>query len=396
MKRTTRQLAFILIGIVAAFTVAIGLLTRWKPDQSPPNEKTVATAKPALTVSVTTPQPMTLPVRIAANGNIMPWQEASVGTEADGLRLAEVNVDVGDVVQRHQVLATFAADSVNAELAQRHAATAEAEAALAEAQANAQRARQLQTTGALSAQQINQYVTAERTAQARLEAARANEQTQQLRVTQTRVLAPDDGVISARSATLGAVLPAGQELFRLIRGRRLEWRAEVAASDLPRLQPGQLAQIRLTNDQVVEGRLRMIAPMVDTQTRNGLVYVDLPPDSPARAGMFARGEFDVGTDQAMTLPQSAVLLRDGFSYVLRVGKDAKVAQTKVTVGRRVGKHVEITGGISPEIPVVLAGGGFLGDGDLVRVVEELASSRDPVKPGEGPVVVTQQSSGGAQ
>lgn len=396
MKRTTRQTAFIVIGTVAAFTLAIALITWWKPVQGPLNDEPVATAKPALTVSVTTPQPMTLPIRIAANGNIMPWQEASIGTEADGLRLAEVNVDVGDVVKRHQVLATFASESVSAELSQRRAATAEAEAALAEAQANAQRARQLQTTGALSEQQINQYVTAERTAQARLVAARANEQTQQFRVTQTRVLAPDDGVISARSATLGAVLPAGQELFRLIRGRRLEWRAEVAASDLARLQPGQIAQIRLTNEQLVEGKLRMVAPMVDTQTRNGLVYVDLPADSPARAGMFARGEFDVGTDQAITLPQSAVLLRDGFSYVLRVGDDAKVVQTKVTVGRRVGEHVEITGGIDTESPVVLAGGGFLGDGDLVRVVEEPAARRDQVEPGEDPAAVSHQSSGAAQ
>lgn len=396
MKRTTRQAAFIVIGIVATFTLAVALITRGVPGQVPLNEEATATDKPALTVSVTTPQPMTLPIRIAANGNIMPWQEASVGTEADGLRLAEVNVDVGDVVKRHQVLAAFASESVSAELAQRRAATAEAEAALAEAQANAQRARQLQTTGALSAQQINQYVTAERTAQARLEAARANEQTQQLRVTQTRVLAPDDGVISARSATLGAVLPAGQELFRLIRGRRLEWRAEVAASDLARLQPGQIAQIRLTNEQVVEGRLRMISPMVDTQTRNGLVYVDLPPDNPARAGMFARGEFDVGTDQAMTLPQSAVLLRDGFSYVLHVGNDAKVVETKVTVGRRVGKHVEITAGIDAQSPVVLTGGGFLGDGDLVRVVEKQASGHDPVEPGKDQAAVSHQSNGAAQ
>ena len=60
---------------------------------------------------------------------------------------------------------------------------------------------------------------------------------QQLRLRQTRVLAPDNGVISARSATVGAVLPAGQELFRLIRQGRLEWRAEVAAADLARLKP---------------------------------------------------------------------------------------------------------------------------------------------------------------
>ncbi|MGM3388734.1 efflux RND transporter periplasmic adaptor subunit [Stutzerimonas stutzeri] len=358
------------MAIVAAFTVAIVVMTRWTPAEAPTGDAADVAAKPALTVAVTMLEPTTLPIRITANGNVMPWQEASIGTEADGLRLAEVKVNVGDVVQRNQVLATFASDSVRAELAQRRAATAEAEAALAEAQADAQRARQLQTTGALSAQQISQYVTAERTAQARIEAARAAEQTQRLRLAQTRVLAPDDGVISARSATLGAVLPAGQELFRMIRGNRLEWRAEVAASDLARLQPGQIAQVRIGKDLVLEGKLRMVAPMVDTQSRNGLVYVDLPADSPARAGMFARGEFQIGNEQAMTLPQSAVILRDGFSYVLRVDADSRVVQTKVTVGQRANGRVEITEGIDADSQVVLAGGGFLGDGDHVRVVDE--------------------------
>lgn len=370
MKTMTRQSAGVALRVAALMIVMIVALMAWPLDGEPNRDDAVAAQKPALTVSVTSLQPTTLPIRITATGNIMPWQEASVGTEADGLRLDDVKVNVGDSVTRNQVLATFASETVSAELAQRRAATAEAEAALAEAEANAQRARQLQSSGALSAQQINQYMTVERTAQARLEAARATETTQRLRLTQTRVLAPDDGVISARSATVGAVLPAGQELFRLIRGHRLEWRAEVAAADLARLQPGQVAQLRAADDQMVEGRLRMVAPTVDTQTRNGLVYVDLPTDGPARAGMFARGEFEVGSDRVMTLPQSAVLLRDGFSYVLRVGSDGKVIQTKVTVGRRVGQDVEITQGLDTEAQVVRSGGGFLGDGDVVRVVDD--------------------------
>ena len=338
-----------------------------------------AAPKPALTVNVTQPQPAILPVRVTANGNIAAWQEASVGTEANGLRLAEVRVNVGDVVKRGQVLATFAPDTLNADVAQIRAAVAEAEATLAEASANAQRARGLQATGALSEAAINQYFTAERTAKARLDAQRAMAQMQQLRLKQTQVLAPDFGVISARSATVGAVLPAGQELFRMIRQGRLEWRAEVAANDLGLLKPGVAARVTAGSEPAIKGTVRMVAPTVDPQTRNGLVYVDLPAavsGSGARAGMFARGEFEVGSDPGLTLPQSAVLLRDGFSYVLRVGADSKVTQVKVGVGRRVGDRIEITGGIDASARVVASGGGFLGDGDTVRVVAEAA----PVKP----------------
>ena len=292
MPTSTRLL---LVAAPLAVALAAALLTLSvhaadKPAASAP-------VKPALTVTVTQPQPASVPVKIAANGNITAWQEASVGTEANGLRLAEVRVNVGDVVKRGQVLATFAADTMAAELAQTRAAVAEAEATLAEAAANAQRARELQTTGALSAQQINQYLTAERTAQARLEAQRAAAKTQQLRLAQTQVLAPDNGIISARSATVGAVLPAGQELFRLIRGGRLEWRAEVPAADLAQLKAGLPASVTPAGGTPIVGKLRMVAPTVDPATRNGIVYVDLPQPGAARAGMFARGEFEIGNAQ---------------------------------------------------------------------------------------------------
>ncbi len=347
---------------LAALAVTVAVYAADKPAAS-------AAPKPALSVTVTTPQSASVPMKIAANGNITAWQEASIGTEANGLRLAEVRVNVGDVVKRGQVLATFTPDTVAAELAQTRAAVAEAEATLAEASANAQRARELQATGALSAQQINQYLTAERTAQARLEAQRAAAKTQQLRLAQTQVLAPDHGVISARSATVGAVLPAGQELFRLIRGGRLEWRAEVPAADLAQLAPGVSAAVTPAGGTSVVGTVRMVAPTVDPATRNGIVYVDLPKPGTARAGMFARGEFEVGQKTGLTLPQSAVLLREGFSYVLAVGADSKVQQVKVSTGRRFGDRVEITGGLDRNARVVASGGGFLGDGDLVRVVD---------------------------
>jgi RND family efflux transporter MFP subunit len=331
-------------------------------------KKPAATAKAALTVTVTQAQSASIPMRIAANGNIAAWQEASVGTEANGLRLAEVLVNVGDVVKRGQVLATFAPETIQAEVAQIGANTAEAEAMLAEARANAQRARDLQASGALSAQQINQYLTAERTAQARPEAQQAMARMQQLRLAQTRVLAPDNGTISARSATVGAVLPAGQELFRMIRQGRLEWRAEVAAADLASIKTGQQVVVTPPNLPPIKGRVRMVGPTVDPQTRNGMVYVDLVQGGAAKAGMFARGEFEIGAGTAMTLPQSAVLLRDGFSYVLRVGPDSRIMETKVRVGRRSGERIEIVDGLAADAQVVASGGGFLGDGDTVRVV----------------------------
>ncbi len=331
-----------------------------------------ASPKPALTVTAVQPQQARLTVKLAANGNLMAWQEASVGAEANGLRLAEVRVNVGDRVKKGDVLATFAADTVRAEAAQARASLMEAEATAAEAAGNAERARSLQATGALSASQINQYLTAEQTAKARVEAARALYQAQQLRVNQSTVTAPDDGVISARTATVGAVVGAGAELFRLIRRGRLEWRAEVTSAELGRIGKGTTAQVTAASGARLEGRVRMVGPTVDPQTRNALVYVDVVPlpgnAAPALPGMFARGEFDLGGTPALTVPQSAVVVRDGFSYVYRINPDNRVSQVKVQTGRLSGDRVEITGSLPADTRLVASGGGFLNDGDLVRVV----------------------------
>ncbi|MEO8859387.1 MAG: efflux RND transporter periplasmic adaptor subunit [Burkholderiaceae bacterium] len=330
--------------------------------------------KPALTVTVVKPALGRLPVQLTANGSIAAWQEASIGTESSGLRLTEVKVNVGDVVRAGQVLAVFAADSVQADIAQARANLVEAQATASDAAGNAERARSLQDSGALSTQQINQYRTAAETATARVEAARALLAVQQLRLKHTQVLAPDNGVISARSATVGAVLASGTELFRMIRNGRLEWRAEVISSELGRLHPGTTALVTAASGAQLKGRVRMIAPTVDPQTRIGLVYVDLPTTrdmaSPAKAGMFARGEFALGESSALMVPQTAVVLRDGFSYVYRLGSDNRVAQLKVQTGRRAGDAVEIVSALSADARLVASGGAFLSDGDLVRVVDD--------------------------
>ena len=334
-----------------------------------------AAPKPALTVSVTTPQSGTLPQSLAANGSIAAWQEIVIGAETQGLRLVEVNVQVGDRVKKGQLLARLQSDTLAADLAATKAGLAEAEATLAEAQSNAERARALQPSGALSAQQIQQYTTGEATARARLESLKARLAADTLRLNQTSLKAPDDGVISTRLATMGAIAQPGQELFRLIRQGRLEWRAEVPAADLHRLQPGVAVKVVPAGGSAIDAKVRLLAPTVDPVTRNGLVYVDLPAGGTARPGMFARGEFVIGESSALTLPQTAVVLRDGYSYVFRLVQGNRVQQTKVQVGRRLGDRVEVTGGLNASAQVVAQGGGFLADGDLVKVVAAVAGAK---------------------
>ncbi len=400
MQRKTLTLSLVALALGALLGAGgAWLAARPAPGQQAPAAKTPA-PRPALVVTPIRPVTSAVDLRLEANGSVAAWQEAIVGAESSGLRLAEVRVNVGDVVAKGQVLAVLAPETVQADVAQARASLMEAQASAAEATANAERARTLTESGALSRQQIQQYATASATAQARVEAAQAALQVQQLRLRHTQVLAPDAGVISSRTATVGAVVNGGAELFRLVRRGRLEWRAEVTSADLPRIRPGQTALVTSASGVQVRGTVRMVAPTVDPQTRNGLVYVDLPgredaAATPGRAraagaaqagagaffpGMFARGDFLLGAREALTVPQSAVVVRDGFSYVFELPAGDRVALRRVQTGQRVGDRVEITSGLAAGSVLVERGGAFLNDGDRVRVEAAASAEKQPAAP----------------
>lgn len=362
------------LAVIAIVIIFGGVAGIWAIAQNPPMDKVdaptaEAAERPALTVTLSTPQLIEWPRVVVANGNIAAWQEIVIGTEISGYRLSEVLVNVGDIVKKGQILAHISNDILMAELEQTKATIVEAEATLAEARSNADRARKIESAGALSAQQINQYITAEQTARARVNALKAKWQADTLRLAQTRIIAPADGVVTARMATMGALAQSGQEMFRLIRDNRLEWRAEVTATELGYIKMGMKVSLILPDGMHAKGVVRTVAPTVDVQTRNAIIYVDLQGNSTARAGMFVRGEFELGSSTVLTLPQSAILMRDGFNYVYQIEDNSHVVQTKVTLGQRLGDRIEVTQGLNAVTRVVTSGVGFLADGDVVRVVD---------------------------
>jgi RND family efflux transporter MFP subunit len=267
------------------------------------------------------------------------------------------------------VLAQLQSASVAADLAASRAGLLEAEATAREAVSTAARLKTLAGTDAVSAQQLEQAQAAAAGAEARAAAAKARVQADELRLSYTRIVAPVDGIVSSKEAVEGALPQAGQTLFSLIRDGRLEWRAEVPASELAQLQPGQKVRVLPAGGtQPLEGKVRVVAPTVDATTRLGRVLVDLGAGPGARAGMFARGDFVLGDANVLTVPQTALLLRDGFAFVFKL-EGSKVRQVKVELGRRQGDRVEIRNGLKAADKVVAQGVGFLADGDTVRVTQ---------------------------
>jgi RND family efflux transporter MFP subunit len=329
----------------------------------------------ALTVTPAEPRVEQWPVSVPANGNLAAWQEAVIAAETSGLRIVGLSADVGSPVRRGEVIGQLAQDAVLADVALHEARVAQARAGLSEAQANAERARELTGRSTLSDQQTKQYLVAEESAKANLAAAEAQLRGQQIRLDQTHIRAVDDGVVSARAATLGSVVQAGTELFRIVRQNRVEWRAEVMAEQLGGIAPGQRASIHLPGGVTVPGVVRVAAPTFDPGTRMALVYVDLPEPGPARPGMFARGELVVAETAALTVPETAVVLRDGNSYVFALTADGRVAERRVDTGRRQANRVEILAGVRADERVVARGGAFLNDGDSVRLIQAASADR---------------------
>ncbi|WP_427501563.1 efflux RND transporter periplasmic adaptor subunit [Methylomonas sp. MED-D] len=354
---------------LAGLSIALPALT-----SAPAPAAVAAKSKAVLAVETLVPTRQEWPVAIKVNGAVAAWQEAKIGAEIGSLRIKQILVDVGSRVKRGQDLAALADDTVLAELHKQQANVDKSRANLAKAQADAARAREIQDSGALSSQKIDEYVIAEQTARADLALAEAELENQRIRLSQTHIVAPDDGVISARGAGLGDVVAAGTELFRLVRQGRVEWRAEVNAQQLAQIRVGQAVELSLPDGGGVIGNVRMTAPTVDDNTRNALVYVDIP-NAGAKPGMYLQGSIVVGAQTALVVPQTALVLRDGRDYLFEIAKPSgsadqtarSVIQRSVVTGRRVGDWVEIREGISGDASLIAGGGAFLKDGDIVNV-----------------------------
>lgn len=354
---------------LAGLSIALPALT-----SAPAPAAVAAKSKAVLAVETLVPTRQEWPVAIKVNGAVAAWQEAKIGAEIGSLRIKQILVDVGSRVKRGQDLAVLADDTVLAELHKQQANVDKSRANLAKAQADAARAREIQDSGALSSQKIDEYVIAEQTARADLALAEAELENQRIRLSQTHIVAPDDGVISARGAGLGDVVAAGTELFRLVRQGRVEWRAEVNAQQLAQIRVGQAVELSLPDGGGVIGNVRMTAPTVDDNTRNALVYVDIP-NAGAKPGMYLQGSIVVGAQTALVVPQTALVLRDGRDYLFEIAKPSgsadqtarSVIQRSVVTGRRVGDWVEIREGISGDASLIAGGGAFLKDGDIVNV-----------------------------
>ena len=248
-----------------------------------------ATSTSSMAVTLVPAQSRTIERSLVASGPVTAWQEMQLGVELSGLRVTALHADVGQQVRKGEVLLEIDHRTLDSDLRQAQAGTTEASAGVHLAQVNLGRGQALAKSQLISASALDELRAALVQAQAREATSQAQRDGVQLRRDFATLRAPDDGIVSKRLVQPGQVVTAGAELLRLIRDGRLEWRPELAAADLSRVAIGAAATVHDSAGTAVTGRVRALSPGVDSSTRTGTVYVELPDPGPLKAGTFVEG-----------------------------------------------------------------------------------------------------------
>jgi RND family efflux transporter MFP subunit len=372
----TRSLSLALICLVA-----IGCGKKTEPVD------TAAAAAGSASLAVTLAHAEQRPIErsLVASGPVTAWEEMQLGVELSGLRVTALHVDVGQTVRKGQVLLEIDRQTLDSDLRQAEAAASEAQAGVQLAKVNLWRGQEMAKSQLISASALDNLRAALVQAEARAATTGAQRDGVKMRRDFASLRAPDDGVISKRMVQPGQVVMAGAELLRMIRQGRLEWRPELAEADLAKVKVGAVVNLHDANGQPVTGRVRAVSPGVDTTTRTGTIYADLPQPGALKAGTFVEGRIITSASTGLLVPSAAVVMRDGYAYVFTVDAQNIAHRVRVTAGAAQGDQVEVLAGLKPGEAVVATGAGFLGDGDRVRVVDAaMASSSAAAKAGVAP------------
>jgi HlyD family secretion protein len=328
--------------------VALALGACHKP--APPPKDAAAGARAVRVVRVA---PHPIGGALQASGDLIPREEAAVQPEVSGYRVSRVLVDVGDYVRAGQTLVQLDPALLQAQLAQ-----AQAQAAQAEDQAA--RVADLDDEGVIAQEQI-----AQRRFQAQV--ARANLRDLQTRMRKMAVTAPVAGLVLERTVRPGDMSAVGTTpWFRLARDGQVELSADLSEDLLAKIRPGQPATVTLPSGQTVQGRVRLVSPQIDPQTKLGEVRVTLPVRSDIRAGGFGRAVFADVSGNVLSVPESAIRYDASGASVMIVGADNRVRRMPVQTGQRGGGLVQIVRGPAAGTVVVQNAASFLLDGDLVK------------------------------
>lgn len=370
LRSIARRPVFALIGLASITLSSLVSMALAQDGGSAP-----LSAEASLTVNADKAETGKFTRYLTINGTVNAWQDVVIAPEVGGYRVEEVLVDVGDYVTAGQPLVKLSVSLLQAELSSRDAVLKQAEAQATNADLALQRAKSVAEKNLLSTADLDRLNSEAISARARRDGARADLDAAKLKLQFATVKAPDNGVITSRSVSVGQLAQAGGEMLRLLRQGRVEWRGEIPEASLPSLQVGQNVIITSVDGKDHQGTIRVVSPTVNPTTHNGLIYVDIEGDASLRPGMFARGKIEYTASEALLIPLASLVSSDGYNYVFIVQPDRKVRRQLIQTGILQGDRIEVLDGLDPGASIVTNGAGFLKDGDIVNVVQSKVEAR---------------------
>lgn len=363
-------------AVAAVVTIAVlgtGIVSR----RTHAEQLQKSTAERAIpTVALLTPQPakadtLELPARIEA------WSRAPIYARVSGY-LRSWKVDIGTPVKAGQVLAEIEVPDQDQQLHQAQAELATARANLVLAQSTAQRWQALLEAKAVSTQEVDEKVGDLAAKQSNVKALQANVERLSTLQRYAKLVAPFDGVVTARNTDVGALIgaggSAGSELFVVADLRKLRVYVNVPQRQLASIRAGSTARITVPErpGQTYTATVQSLAQAIDAAS--GTMLVQLAVDNREGAlvpGAFATAQFDgaagaAGSAAGLTVPPGALIVGKNGVQVAAVDAANKVRLQKVTIARDFGNAVQLAG-LAPGVRVIANPPDGVADGDTVRI-----------------------------
>jgi RND family efflux transporter MFP subunit len=338
---------------------------------------TAVKTRPPPLVVVEKIEPRDVPVEVRAPVDLRPLEQADVGSKILGY-IDAVLVDRGDRVKKGQLIALVRPSDLPDQLAAARGSLAQTEASAALARTNFERAQKLAPTGVVSEQEVQQSSAALASAEAAQAAAKAQIGALAVRIGETRIESPIDGLVSQRRLDPGALVgpPGGGAIITVVRVDRLRVFITVNEHDAPAITVGKEAHVELDAlpGKSYSGLVVRVAPSFDPVTRTLDAEVQLANDNgELRPGMYGRAAIRLELHPHVPVVSvNAVQITENQKYVF-VLNGTKVTRRPVRLGADVAdaQLFEVTQGLTAGEEVVTAGADGLSDGATVRVARDV-------------------------
>ncbi|MEW6314290.1 MAG: efflux RND transporter periplasmic adaptor subunit [Pseudomonadota bacterium] len=283
----------------------------------------------------------------AVDGLIEAVRQSTVAAQIAG-RVVELNFDVGDYVQKGQVIARIDAREASQAVAGSQAQAAQAQANLANARAHYERTRQLFEQKFVSQAALDKAQAEYQAAQAQAKATLAGAGQAETVKGYATIVAPYSGVVAARHVELGEMASPGKPLFTGFDPRDLRVEVSIPQYKLDAVRRSASAMIEIaTLDKWVKAAAVTVLPAADVRTHTTRVRLDLPADlRGVQPGMYVRAHFSVGRARKLVIPVSAVLRRSEVSAVYVVDTQGRPQLRQVRLGEPAGHGlIEVLAGV---------------------------------------------------